>query len=450
MTTESWSPSPRGGDENYGWSGDYEEPEFCLTPDLPYGYIYIPLLYLAAFGAGLVGNSFVVWLLARQQGPRRLVDTFVLHLAVADLMFVVTLPFWAMAAGLSGRWTFGEDLCKISSFIIAVTRCASTLLLAGMSVDRYLAVVKLLDARPLRNQGCMLTTCAVIWTISILAGVPSLVYRKLLPMPVGPGSLCGDDPTDIFQWLSLLVLFLTFILPLFITLFCYFLISRRLCNPPHLGRGRKNSLRIIFAIVGTFTCSWLPFSTLKTFFHIAHLRALPLNCLSVMALRWGLTLSTCLAFVNSSANPIIYLLLDRSFRARAQGSCGRTHPLLTSRVSSASSLSGGDSSIFQSWALGRGRNTRVAPRFSLLPNPRGKDEEAGTPRADRGLEAAQTGASEPEEASGQVPLNRLSGLPQPGQQRKNDAVGPLDRVIAAFCSIRFRRAHRCPSAVEKS
>ncbi|XP_027699265.1 probable G-protein coupled receptor 25 [Vombatus ursinus] len=369
MTTESWSPSPDEGDENYEWSGDYGEPALCPTPALPFGHVFIPLLYLAAFGAGLIGNSFVVWLLAGQQGPRRLVDTFVLHLAVADLMFVVTLPFWATAVGLHGQWIFGEELCKVSSFIIAVTRCASTLLLAGMSVDRYLAVVKLLDARPLRNRGCMLTTCAVIWIISILAGVPSLVYRKLLPMPVGPGSLCGDDPADIFQGLSLLVLSLTFVLPLGIIFFCYSLISQRLWNPLQLGRGRKNSLRIIFAIVGTFTCSWLPYSILKTFFHIAHLRALPLDCPLLLALRWGLTLSTCLAFVNSSANPIIYLLLDRSFRARARGSCRRTRPPLASRVSSASSLSGGDNSIFQGWALGRGRNTRLAPRLSLLQNP---------------------------------------------------------------------------------
>ncbi|XP_074076503.1 putative G-protein coupled receptor 25 [Macrotis lagotis] len=369
MTTESWSPSPGERDENYEWSGDYGEPKFCPIPDLPYGHVFIPFLYLAAFGAGLVGNSFVVWLLSGQQGPRRLVDTFVLHLAVADLVFVVTLPFWATAAGLGGCWTFGEGLCKISSFIISVTRCASTLLLAGMSVDRYLAVVKVLDARPLRNQGCMLTTCGVIWIISILAGVPSLVYRKLLPKPEGPGSLCGDDPTDIFQWLSLLLLFLTFILPLVIILFCYSLIFRRLWNPPHLGRGRKNSLRIIFAIVGTFTCSWIPFSILKTFLHIAHLRALPLECPLVLVLRWGLTLSTCLAFVNSGANPIIYLLLDRSFRARARGSCKMIHPSLASRVSSASSLSGGDSSIFQGWALGRGRNTRMTPRLSLPLNP---------------------------------------------------------------------------------
>ncbi|XP_036609712.1 probable G-protein coupled receptor 25 [Trichosurus vulpecula] len=369
MTTESWSPTPGEGDENYEWSGDYGELMFCPTPDLPYGHIFIPLLYLAAFGVGLVGNSFVVWLLAGQQGPRRLVDTFVLHLAMADLMFVVTLPFWATAAGLGGHWTFGEGLCKVSSFIIAVTRCASILLLTGMSVDRYLAVVKLLDARPLRNRGCMLTTCGVIWTISILAGVPSLVYRKLLPMPVGPGSLCGDEPTDIFQWLSLLVLFLTFVLPLGIIIFCYSLISQRLWNPPHLGRGRKNSLRIIFAIVGTFTCSWLPFSILKTFFHIAHLRTLPLDCPLLLVLRWGLTLSTCLAFVNSSANPIIYLLLDRSFRARAHGACKKNHPPLPSRVSSTSSLSGGDSSIFQGWALGWPRNTRLALRLSLLRNP---------------------------------------------------------------------------------
>uniref|UniRef100_G3U9Z2 G protein-coupled receptor 25 n=1 Tax=Loxodonta africana TaxID=9785 RepID=G3U9Z2_LOXAF len=288
--TEPWSPSPWAGSEDYSGSGALEELEelkLCPSWDLPYSYAYIPVLYLVAFAVGLLGNAFVVWLL---------VDTFVLHLAAADLGFVLTLPLWAVAAALGGRWPFGESLCKLSSFALAGTRCAGALLLAGMSVDRYLAV-KLLDARP-----------------------------------------------------RLLLLLLTFMLPLGVTLFCYCRISRRLRRPPHLGRARRNSLRIIFAIESTFVGSWLPFSALRAIFYLARLGALPLPCSLVLALRWGLTIATCLAFVNSCANPVIYLLLDRSFRARARrGACG-TIGRLARRVSSASSLSGDDSSLFRSGA----------------------------------------------------------------------------------------------------
>ncbi|XP_075398093.1 putative G-protein coupled receptor 25 [Tenrec ecaudatus] len=348
---ESRSPSPWEGSGDYSGSGALEELRLCPSWDLPYGYAYIPALYLAAFAVGLAGNAFVVWLLAQRRGPRRLVDTFVLHLAVADLGFVLTLPLWAAATAQGGRWPFGAALCKLSSFALTCTRCAGALLLAGMSVDRYLAVVKLLDARPLRTPRCALAACCGVWAAALLAGLPALAYRGLQPLPGGlRGRQCGEEPSDAFQGLSLLLLLLTFVLPLAVTLFCYCRISRRLRRPPHLGRARRTSLRIIFAVVGTFVGSWLPFSALRAVFHLARLRVLPLPlpCPLVLALRWGLTLATCLAFVHSCANPVIYLLLDRSFRARVRRGACRGVGSLVRRGSSASSFSWEDSSVFRS------------------------------------------------------------------------------------------------------
>jgi hypothetical protein len=344
--SEPCSPSPGPTWWDYSGSGALEELEPCPSWELPYGYAYIPALYLVAFAVGLLGNGFVLWLLRRRRGPRRLVDTFVLHLAAADLGFVLTLPLWAAAAARGGRWPFGEALCKLSSFALAGTRCAGALLLAGMSVDRYLAVVKLLEARPLRTPRCVLAACCGVWAVALLAGLPSLLYRRLQPGPGGAGSQCGEEPSDTFQGLSLLLLLLTFVLPLLVTVFCYWRISRRLRRPPHVGRARRNTLRIIFAVEGSFVGSWLPFSVLRAVFHLARLRALPLACPLLLALRWGLTIATCLAFVNSCANPVIYLLLDRSFRAQARhGVCRRARRQVR-RISSASSLSRDDSSVF--------------------------------------------------------------------------------------------------------
>ncbi|KAK2503510.1 hypothetical protein MC885_018240 [Smutsia gigantea] len=313
--TGPWGPRPGVTAWDYSGSGGLEELELCPPADLPYSHAYIPALYLAAFAAGLPGNAFVVWLLAGRRGPRRLVDTFVLHLAAADLGLVLTLPLWAAAAARGGRWPFGEGLCKLSSFALAGTRCAGALLLAGLSVDRYLAV----------------------------------------PLPGGPGRQCGEEPSDAFQGLGLLLQLLTFVLPMGVTLVCYCRVARRLRRPPHLGRARRSSLRIICAVEGAFVGSWLPFCALRAVFHLARLGAVPLPCRLLGALRRGLAVATCLAFVNSCANPVIYLLLDRSFRARAwRGACGRGHGLAR-RASSASSLSGDGSSVFLGAARSRGR-----------------------------------------------------------------------------------------------
>ncbi|XP_072804354.1 probable G-protein coupled receptor 25 [Vicugna pacos] len=358
--TEPWSPSTGPAPWDYSGSGAPEELELCAARDLPYGYAYIPALYLAAFAVGLLGNAFVVWLLAARRGPRRLVDTFVLHLAAADLGFVLTLPLWAAAAARGGRWPFGEGLCKLSSFALAGTRCAGALLLAGLSVDRYLAVGRPLAARAWRTRRCALLACGGVWAAALAAGLPSLAFRGLRPLPGGRGSQCGEQPSDAFQGLSLLLLLLTLALPLAVTVVCYCRVSCRLRRPPHVGRARSRSLRIIFAVEGAFVGSWLPFCALRAVFHLASLGALPLPCRLLLALRWGLTVATCLAFVNSCANPLIYLLLDRSFRAqvRRRGACGRADSGARGG-SSASSLSGDDGSPFRSPARGRGRAQRA-------------------------------------------------------------------------------------------
>lgn len=340
---------------DYSGSGSLDQIELCPAWELPYSHAIISALYLAAFVVGLTGNAFVVWLLSRRRRPRRLVDTFVLHLAAADLGFVLTLPLWAVAEARGGLWPFGDGLCKISSFALAATRCAGALLLAGMSVDRYLAVGRPLNARPLRSARCVRASCSAVWAAAFLAGLPTLLYRRLQPSLDGEGSQCAEEPSDALQGVGLLLLLLTFALPLAVTLTCYWRVSRRLLR---VRRARGNSLRIIFTVESVFVGSWLPFSILRALFYLARLRALPLPCSLLLALRWGLTVATCLAFVHSCANPVIYLLLDRSFRARVRfGRCTRVGRQVR-RISSASSLSRDDSSVF--WGRSSKANSALA------------------------------------------------------------------------------------------
>ncbi|KAF1664076.1 putative G-protein coupled receptor 25, partial [Aptenodytes patagonicus] len=114
--------------------------------------VFIPILYSFIFLLGLVGNIFVIVLMARKSGGKRMVDTFVLNLAVADVIFVCTLPFWVVAGARGNRWPLGEGLCKVSSYAIAVNRCSSILFLTALSVERYLVIRKVLDTKTMGSQ----------------------------------------------------------------------------------------------------------------------------------------------------------------------------------------------------------------------------------------------------------------------------------------------------------
>uniref|UniRef100_A0A8C8SCL9 Probable G-protein coupled receptor 25 n=1 Tax=Pelusios castaneus TaxID=367368 RepID=A0A8C8SCL9_9SAUR len=302
------------------WTDTYDDDysnrdNICPPQDLTYSYIYIPILYFIAFFIGFTGNLFVIVLMAKKRGSKRLVDTFVLNLAVADLVFVCTLPLWAVSAAHDNKWHFGEVLCKLSSYIISVNRYSSILFLTGMSVERYLVVLKRLNSKSIGTKKCMIAACGCIWAISLFLGIPSLIYRKLSPAEDNAGDLCEDEDSITFQVLSLALLILTFLLPLGVILFCYCSISVKLLNHISLGKGTKKSLHIIFTIIGAFVGCWLPFNAFKTFlFFSSVFQEADLSCPAFMALRWGLAISVCLAFLNSCVNPIIYTLMDRHFR----------------------------------------------------------------------------------------------------------------------------------------
>ncbi|KAM4613792.1 putative G-protein coupled receptor 25 [Polymixia lowei] len=314
------------------------------------------------FFTGFFGNLFVIIVIGTK-GRRgsRLVDTFVVNLALADLVFVLTLPLWAISANQDDHWNFGplgNVLCKLSSYIIAVNRFSNIFFLTCMSVDRYLAVVKLLDSRFLRSGQCIRLTCAAVWLISLVLGTPSLVYRNVKWFNNKPS--CSDEQSPFFTGLSLTTVFLTFALPVLIVFLCYGTIlvhlqkhSVGVANPRASAR-RRHSLKMVLTILLFFVVSWFPFNLFKTIIIFSHLSDADLSCYTQSWQRNGLILSCCLAFLNSCVNPAIYFFLDHHFRRNAENlymSCLGRQKLTQNTNSSASFTNNGTSESFGTTAL---------------------------------------------------------------------------------------------------
>ncbi|KAM3877881.1 putative G-protein coupled receptor 25 [Diretmus argenteus] len=327
----------------------------CPSSYLHGANIYLPILYFLIFFTGFLGNLFVI-IVVGTKGRRagRLVDTFVVNLALADLVFVLTLPLWAISANQNGDWNFGNVLCKLSSYIIAVNRFSNIFFLTCMSVDRYLAVVKLMDSRFLRSSQCIRVTCAMVWLVSLALGIPSLVYRGVKSSNNGLSCL-EDEQSHFFLGLSLTTMLLTFVLPVLVIVFCYGTIITRLrkhciaaANPRAEAR-HQHSVKMVFIIIVFFVVSWLPFNVFKTIIIGSQLSNARLSCDTRSWQRDGLLVSCCLAFLNSCVNPGIYFFLDHHFRRQAENlwlSCFGKPKLLQSYNSSASFTNIGTSESF--------------------------------------------------------------------------------------------------------
>ncbi|XP_028302012.1 probable G-protein coupled receptor 25 [Gouania willdenowi] len=297
----------------------------CPTSHLQGSVIFLPIVYFLIFLTGFVGNLLVILVLGcgRNRGDGRLVDTFVVNLALADLIFVLTLPLWAISSSQDHRWHFGpagDLLCKLSSYIIAVNRLSNVFFLTCMSIDRYLAVVKVMDSRFLRSSWCVRTTCAIVWLVSLVIGVPSLVYRSVESSNHGP-SCVEDNQSTFFLVISLTLAILTFFFPLVIIVLAYGSIILRLnqhckaAGSSRVSARRRHSLKMVFCIVVAFIVSWLPFNIFKAIIVISQLSEVDFEC--DVWQRDGLLIGCCLAFFNSCVNPAIYFFLDNHFRKRA-------------------------------------------------------------------------------------------------------------------------------------
>ncbi|XP_044205799.1 probable G-protein coupled receptor 25 [Thunnus albacares] len=316
--------------ENSSATGDFNFSVDCPDSNLHGTNVFLPTMYYLIFFTGFLGNLFVISIVG-SKGRRggRLVDTFVINLALADLIFVLTLPLWAISASQNGHWNFGkfgDMLCKLSSYIIAVNRFSNISFLTCMSVDRYLAVVKLLDSRYLRTSGCIRVTCAVVWFSSMLLGIPSMLYRRVAE--TSDGLYCLEDNSSLlFLGLSLTMVVLTFIFPVLIIMLCYGTIIMHLnkhcvaaANPRAEAR-RRHSLKMVLSIIVAFVVSWLPFNIFKAIIIGSQLSNANLSCDTQLWHKNGLLISCCLAFLNSCVNPAIYFFLDRQFRRRAEILC---------------------------------------------------------------------------------------------------------------------------------
>ncbi|XP_068120790.1 probable G-protein coupled receptor 25 [Hyperolius riggenbachi] len=307
---------------DFGSGYDNGTEEDCLLQALPHARWILPTLYSIFFILGLLGNMVVIAVVSMRSSRRA--DTFILNLATSDLIFILTLPLWASSLAQEGYWSFGIFLCRLSSFATAVTRCSSSLLMAIMSVDRYLAVIKGTKVHPLRTRSCSILACGVIWFVSLLIGCPSLITRNLSV----PGSACEDS--DLFPFISgfkIAVIFLTFAFPFAVVVFCYCRMAKYLWNYfasqegtlKSTGKPRRGHswLRIVTCIVGVYCFSWLPFNTLNTLKAMEQF-GVNMSCSSKVAINQALSAASALAFANSCTNPLIYGLLDTGFKRRAQ------------------------------------------------------------------------------------------------------------------------------------
>ncbi|XP_003224207.2 C3a anaphylatoxin chemotactic receptor [Anolis carolinensis] len=135
------------------------------------------VIFSLTFLLGIPGNGLVIWVVSLKM--HRTVNTvWFLHLAVADFLCCLSLPFTIVHLVLHYHWPFGWLFCKIIPTAILFNMFASVFLLTAISIDRCLLVIKPVWCQNNRTVRFASGVCGSIWLLAFALCCPAFYYRE--------------------------------------------------------------------------------------------------------------------------------------------------------------------------------------------------------------------------------------------------------------------------------
>ena len=203
------------------------------------------VLYLITFVFGLVGNSLTILVILRNKRMKTVATCFILNLAIADDLFILSLPFMAHST-FTQNWVFGSGLCKIMSALYGINLYASIFTMVLMSMDRYLAIVYPLRSIKFRTIRNAVLICMAVWAVCFIIMMPYWLYAHTGTMAHSQAGGRGSSMCKVFWpihsqlahmwfWTNFQAI-IGFALPILIMSACYLQLLRHLVRTSSTGR----------------------------------------------------------------------------------------------------------------------------------------------------------------------------------------------------------------------
>ncbi|KAM4735526.1 C-X-C chemokine receptor type 3-like [Anableps anableps] len=305
---------------NYSFS--YEEGDVCdLTTGMNFEAVFIPALYSVVFVVGILGNGLMIAVLIKNKKTWSVTDTFILHLALADVLLLLLLPLWAVQSASLVGWSFGTPLCKITGAVFTISLYCGIFLLACISVDCYLYIVYSTKIYDRRKPWVVQASCLVVWFFSFILSIPDWYFSEAVEDVRRSRTECvrnyfklGPEYLHILKmaarWLYHTV---GFLLPSFVLIFCYSCILLQLgCGTK--GLRKQRAFKVIIAVVAIFLLCWTPLNITLIVDTVHQTNSSGKACGTRTSLQIALLVTESLGYLHCSLNPILYAFLGVKFQ----------------------------------------------------------------------------------------------------------------------------------------
>uniref|UniRef100_A0A8C8SBB6 G-protein coupled receptors family 1 profile domain-containing protein n=1 Tax=Pelusios castaneus TaxID=367368 RepID=A0A8C8SBB6_9SAUR len=283
--------------------GSFPEPALSLV---------LPVVYALICCCGILANGLVISIVLGCK-HKLVSDVYILNLAVADLLFLVGMPFIIHQLIQEHGWVFGDFLCRAVTTIDLNNQFTSVAIVTMLCVDRYLPP----DLHPFGSTGKRTLRCTVlinagVWASSLVLATPAMLYARVLRE--NQTELCLMDlpgPSSLY-WYTLYQSLAAFLLPLLVITVLYSLTLHHLFRAMRRAQRRcsarrRRVTRMALTIIAAFLICWTPF-------HVVQL--LNLTAVPSAASFYLNQFTICLGYAHSCVSPVLVLFCTEFFRER--------------------------------------------------------------------------------------------------------------------------------------
>ncbi|KAJ8350808.1 hypothetical protein SKAU_G00259380 [Synaphobranchus kaupii] len=212
------------------------------------------LLYSLIFLLSVFGNLLIIAVLTLNKRMRTVTNSFLLSLAVSDLMMAVFCMPFTLIPNLLGDFIFGAAMCKIVTYFMGISVSISTFSLVAIAIERYSAICNPLKSRAWQTRSHAYRVITATWILSFLIMTPYPIFSMLVAFDKPnniTGHMCRLDwrRSHVEQSWYILLLLVLFFIPGVVMIIAYGLISRELyrgiqfeLNQKKESSGMKNGL----------------------------------------------------------------------------------------------------------------------------------------------------------------------------------------------------------------
>ncbi|XP_020016838.1 probable G-protein coupled receptor 82 [Castor canadensis] len=309
----------------------------CIQPS-EISSMALPIIYIFLCIVGLFGNSFSQWVFLTKIGKKTSTHIYLVHLVTANLLVCSTMPFMGIYFLKGFQWKYKSPQCIVVNFLgtlsMHVSMFVSLLILSWIAISRYATLMKKDSMqettscyekifyghllKKFRQPNFARKLCIYIWAVVLGIIFPiilyysvveatgeNLCYNQKMELGAAPSQIAGLIGTTFigFSFLVVLTSYYSFVSHLRKVRTCTSITEKDLTY-----RSVKRHLLVIQILL--IVC-FLPYSIFKPIFYALHQTK---NCQQLNYLIETKNILTCLASARSSTDPIIFLLLDKTFK----------------------------------------------------------------------------------------------------------------------------------------